>query len=92
METAGNQFIKLWGENAFLNFLVDSGNFAKSMMGPAIGVAVAYGLKAPPLVLFASTITGAAGATFGGPAGSFVAAVAGAEFGKAISRKQELIS
>lgn len=87
LETAGTQLMKLWGENAFLNFLVESGNVAKSMMGPAIGVAVSYGLKAPPLVLFAGTITGAAGATFGGPAGSFVAAVVGAEFGKAVSKE-----
>ena len=60
------------------------------MMGPAIGVAVAFGLKAPPLVLFASTITGMAGAKLGGPAGCFVAAVIGAEFGKLVSKETKV--
>ena len=60
------------------------------MMGPAIGVAVAHGLGAPPLVLFASVITGAVGAEFGGPAGSFIAAVIGAEFGKMVSKETKL--
>jgi uncharacterized membrane protein len=64
---------------------------AKSMMGPAIGVAVAYGLKAPPFVLFASAITGAAGDSLGGgPVGAFVAAVIGAEFGKAVSKETKV--
>ncbi len=71
-------------------FLVQVGAFAKTMMGPAIGVAVAYGLGAPPLVLFASIITGAAGASFGGPAGAFFAAVIGAEFGKMVSKETKL--
>ena len=61
-----------------------------AMMGPAIGVAVAFGLKAPPLVLFASTITGMAGAKLGGPAGCFVAAVIGAEFGKLVSKETKV--
>lgn len=71
-------------------FLVEVGSFAMSMMGPAVGVAVAYGLGAPPLVLFASVITGAAGASFGGPAGAFLAAVIGAEFGKMVSKETKL--
>ena len=61
-----------------------------SMMGPSIGVAVAYGLKAPLLVLLPSTITGAAGAQLGGPAGAFVAAVIGTEFGKLVSKETKL--
>ncbi len=60
---------------------------AQQMTGPAIGVAVAYGLKAPPLVMFASAITGMAGEELGGPAGALVAAVLGAEFGKLISKE-----
>ncbi|SCG81991.1 hypothetical protein DW1_0371 [Proteiniborus sp. DW1] len=63
---------------------------AKDMTGAAIGVAVAYGLQAPPLVLFASTITGAAGNALGGPAGAFVAAVLGAELGKIVSKETKL--
>ena len=60
------------------------------MTGAAIGVAVAYGLKSPPLVLFASTITGTAGNMLGGPAGAFCAALMGAEFGKLVSKETKI--
>ncbi|NLD18332.1 MAG: PTS sugar transporter subunit IIC [Tissierellia bacterium] len=63
---------------------------AQQMTGAAIGVAVAYALKSPPLVLFASTITGTAGNALGGPAGAFCAALVGAEFGKMISKETKL--
>lgn len=82
--------LEVIGQQVGLAFLVDYGQRAKAMMGPAIGVAVAYGLGAPPLVLFASTVTGAAGAQLGGPAGSFIAAVIGAEFGKAVSKETKV--
>lgn len=63
---------------------------ANSMTGSAIGVAVAYALGAPPLVLFSSTITGTAGNALGGPAGAFVAALIGTEFGKLVSKETKL--
>ncbi|MBC2581974.1 PTS transporter subunit IIC [Clostridium sp. DJ247] len=63
---------------------------AKQMTGPAIGVAVAYGLQAPPLVLFSSVLTGAAGGAVGGPVGAYLAAVAGAEFGKLVSKETKV--
>lgn len=63
---------------------------ANSMTGSAIGVAVAYALGAPPLVLFSSTITGAAGNALGGPAGAFVAALIGTELGKLVSKETKL--
>ncbi|WP_312355909.1 PTS sugar transporter subunit IIC, partial [Aminipila sp.] len=43
-----------------------------------------------PLVLFASTVTGMMGALFGGPAGAFLAAAIGAEFGKAVSKETKV--
>jgi len=82
--------LQILGEQLGVPFLVECGEKAKAMMGPAIGVAVAHGLQAPPLVLFASTVTGMAGAQLGGPAGSFVAAVIGAEFGKLVSRETKI--
>ncbi|KUO49727.1 MAG: PTS sugar transporter subunit IID [Desulfitibacter sp. BRH_c19] len=82
--------LKVLGERTGLGFLVDYGVGAMAMAGPAIGVAVAFGLKAPPLVLFASTVTGMAGYQLGGPAGSFVAAVIGAEFGKLVSKETKV--
>ncbi|MGF7059847.1 PTS transporter subunit IIC [Brassicibacter mesophilus] len=63
---------------------------AKDMTGAAIGVAVAYGLQAPPLVLFSSVITGAAGNALGGPVGAFLAAVIGAELGKMVSKETKV--
>jgi hypothetical protein len=63
---------------------------AQSMMGPGIAVAIAYGLKAPPLVIFSSVVTGAAGAALGGPVGAFIAGVTGAEFGKVVSKETKL--
>ena len=90
LATLGEQLTKLMGEKAMLTFLINSGKTAQSMMGPAIGIAVAHGLQAPPLVLFASVITGAAGAAAGGPAGCFVAAVCGAAFGKAVSKETKV--
>ena len=67
-------------------------------MGAAIGVAVAWSLKAPPLVLFTSVVTGMMGATMtgfgidvaGGPAGAFVAVALGAEFGKMVSKETKV--
>jgi len=67
-------------------------------MGAAIGVAVAWSLKAPPLVLFTSVVTGMMGATMtgfgidvaGGPAGAFVAVALGTEFGKMVSKETKV--
>ena len=70
--------LKTLGQQLSIDFLVEAGNQATAMMGPAIGVAVAWSLKAPGLVLFASTVTGMVGATLGGPA-AFIAAVIGAD-------------
>lgn len=82
--------LQVIGEKAGIQPLYDFGKSAQSMMGAAIGVAVAFGLQAPPLVLFSSTITGASGAALGGPVGAFVAAVIGAEFGKLVSKETKV--
>lgn len=83
--------LKVIGEKLHIPFLYQTVfPLAKDMTGPAIAVAVAYGLQAPPLVMFASTLTGMAGNQLGGPAGAFVAAVVGAEFGKLVSRETKV--
>lgn len=82
--------IKTIGEQLGVSLLVEIGDLAMSLMGPAIGVAVAHSLGAPPLVLFTSVITGIAGAKFGGPAGAFIAAVVGSEFGKLVSKETKV--
>lgn len=63
---------------------------AKEMTGPAIAVAVAYALKAPPLVMFSVTTVGAAGAVLGGPVGAFVAAVCATECGKFVANETKV--
>ncbi|WP_100373805.1 PTS transporter subunit IIC [Bacillus sp. FJAT-45037] len=82
--------IRTLGEQTGIGFLEEVGALAMSLTGPAIGVAVAFGLKAPRLVLFAAIISGAAGFQLGGPAGSFVAAVIATEFGKAVSGETKI--
>ncbi len=57
------------------------------IVGSAIGVSIAYGLKTKPLVIFSSAITGAIGYNLGGPLGAFLAAVVGAEIASLIAGK-----
>ncbi len=90
IKTAGQQYMVFFGENAAAKFFVDMGGKAMEMMGASIGVAVAWGLQAPPLVMFTSAITGMLGAALGGPAGSFIAVAIGAEFGKAVSKETKV--
>ena len=90
LKTLGEQTALLVAENSVSTFLIDTGAQAMALMGAAVGVSVAWGVKAPPLVLFASAITGMMGADLGGPAGSFLAAAIGAEFGKAISKETKV--
>lgn len=76
------------GELLHIGFLNETiAPAASSMAGAGIAVAVAMGLQAPPLVIFASVVGGTIGNTLGGPVGAFLAAVAGAEFGKLISKE-----
>lgn len=78
LKTVGGWTAQAW--------LIDAGAMAQQAMGAAIGVAVAYGLKGPPIVIFASAATGLLGAKLGGPVGCFVAVAVGTEVGKLVSR------
>lgn len=83
--------INLVGTKLGIAFLTETiWPIARAMTGPSIAVAVAYGLEAPPLVIFSSALTGAAGAALGGPVGAFAAALTGAEFGKLVSGETKL--
>src|SRR5690625_4963033 len=68
--TAGQEIISDYvprlaeGLREMVGFAMDS-----KIMGGARGVAIAYGLKAPPMVLFSALFAGAFGAEVGGPAG-----------------------
>ncbi|WP_394218039.1 PTS transporter subunit IIC [Halobacillus trueperi] len=88
--------IKTIGEQTDIIVLSESftemGTFAMDtkIWGGAIGAAIAYGLKAPPLVIFAALFSGAAGAELGGPAGSYIAALLATEFGKIVSKETKI--
>jgi uncharacterized protein len=82
--------IKTLGEQLKIDMFIDLGTAAMGLMGPSIGVAVAYCLKAPPLVLFSSIIGGSLGAELGGPAGSYIVAVIATEVGKLVSKETKI--
>lgn len=63
---------------------------AQKASGAAIAVAIAASLKAPNLVLFASTIVGLGAYELGGPVGVFLATIFGVEFGKLVSKSTKL--
>ncbi len=94
LKTIGEQTISIGGQHGTLapaaELLIKTGTIAMGLMGACIGVAVAKGLNAPPLVLFCSAVTGMMGAQFGGPAGALVSTAFGAEFGKAVSKETKV--
>lgn len=84
-----------------IEFFRQISKFASAAAGAAIGVAVAYTLKAPPLVLFSAATVGYAGYAAGyvlengnsltaGPAGAFVAVLIAAELGKLVSKETKI--
>ncbi|MBO0992408.1 PTS transporter subunit IIC [Bacillus sp. SD088] len=83
--------IKTVGEQLGWPLFVEMGQVAMELMGPAIGAAIAVGLGAPPLVIFAAVATGAAGdALGGGPVGSYLAALISVEIGKLVSKETKI--
>ncbi|MFA9559068.1 PTS transporter subunit IIC [Evansella sp. AB-rgal1] len=90
IRTLGQELGRVDWLSPYIAFLEPIGSTAMGLMGPAIGVAVAYGLKAPRLVLFAAAVTGAAGAELGGPAGAFLCALISTELGKVVSQETKI--
>ena len=75
---------------SFLGFLAPFAQMVSAsspVVGSAIGVAIAFGLKCKPLVIFSSAVTGALGYSLGGPVGAYLAAVIGAETGGLVAGK-----
>ena len=64
---------------SFLQFIADMLDASSPVVGAAIGVAVAHGLKSRPLAVFSCAAVGALGYSLGGPVGCYVAAVVGSE-------------
>lgn len=78
------------GSLVHFDALVEIGNFAKGVAGPAMAVAIGYALHAPALVLFSLVAVGQASNALGGAGGPlavyFISIIA-AEFGKAVSKE-----
>ena len=81
-------------------FLREIAGYAKSATGMAIGAAMAYALKAPPLVIYSCTVVGAMANSMGatidgasysaGPAGIFFVVILACELGKVVSKETKV--
>lgn len=59
----------------------------KTVIGAAVGVAIAFGLKSKPLVVFSCAVVGALGYSLGGPLGAYIAVLIGAEIAGIVAGK-----
>ena len=78
------------GDKLNIPFLLEIAKYAKQATGAAIGVAIAFSLKAPSLVLFSATVCGIAGNALGGPVGAYIASVISTELGKIVSKETKI--
>lgn len=91
-KTVGTELNYLAGTNEIGSGLIAVGEYAGNLTGVVIGIAVAWTLHAPLFVIASSAAVGQMGAmitwfgvdTPAGPAGAFIAAAIGAEFGKLV--------
>ncbi len=60
------------------------------VVGASIGVAIVYGMKCKPLVIFSCAAVGAMGYSAGGPVGAYIASIVGAEIGNLIAGKTKI--
>ena len=81
------------GTQTGIETLVQIGNFAKSVTGSAMAVAIGYALQAPALVLFSLLAVGMASNELGGAGGPLavlIIAIISAECGKAVSKETKV--
>ena len=71
----------------FLSFISETLSASSPLVGACIGLAMAYGLSAAPLVMISSAITGSLGYLSGGPVGAYLSVIIGVEAGNLISKK-----
>ena len=85
--------ISTLGTSLHIDFLVQAGDFAKSVAGPAMAVSIGYALHAPQLVLFSLIAVGSAANTLGGAGGPlsvYFIAIAACETGKLVSKETKV--
>lgn len=75
------------GDKTHIEIFTTIAGYAKGAAGAALGVSIAYALKAPQLVLFSAATVGIAGNELGGPVGALVATIVAAELGKMVSKE-----
>ena len=76
-----------------LSFFKTIGGYGAQAAGPAMAVAIAFALKAPPLVMYSSALVGLAANTqggAGGPLAVFLITVVAVECGKAVSKETKV--
>ncbi len=88
------------GKYTGLSFLVEINKMASASSGMAIGAAIAYSMKAHPMVIFSCATVGYAGYSLGttvgeasitaGPAGAFFAVIVACEIGMLVSKKTKI--
>lgn len=78
------------GEKTQIQAFAVVADYAKGATGAALGVAIAYALKAPQLVLFSAVTVGIAGNALGGPVGALISTVIAAELGKLVSKETRI--
>ena len=101
----GPNFISNELINRIGGFFAEMKTFAQGASGMAIGVAIAYSLKADPLVMFSCAAVGSLSYSLGatillengetiaytaGPAGAYVAAIVAVEIGMLVSKKTKV--
>lgn len=92
------------GKYTGVSIFSDIGSYATAASGAALGIAIAYSLKAPVLVMLSAAAVGIAGNGLGkvflidgvekeltaGPAGAFVAVIIAVELGKLVSKETKI--
>ena len=76
-----------------LTFFKTIGSYGAKAAGPAMAVAIAFALKAPPLVMYSTALVGFMANDLGGAGGPlavFFMAVAATECGKAVSKETKV--
>ena len=76
-----------------LDFFTTIGGYAQAMVGPVMAAAIAYSLKAHPLVIFSAAATGSAANSLGGAGGPlavFFIAIVAVECGMLVSKKTKI--
>lgn len=85
--------IKTFGQQVGIETLIAIGDYASAVKGPAMAIAIAFALKAPPLVLFSMAAVGGAADILGGAGGPLAvlfSAIVATELGKMVSKETKI--